>query len=534
MASGTVSASRRQLLAGMLGACGASALLAACGSSGSTAATASASAAGAASTSAAAGSATSVSTSVVASSTAAASTARAATSASAKPLPTPSSRSVLKAGLTKVEYLCVFSSGTSYDEYVTLFNQFNQQNDKIQVEVLPGTNSFVTTREKVLVAHAAGGDAGDFYENGWGPFTDMADEQVIADLSTIIAADKFDTTIFIPNVLQAWQYNGKQWAIPPFVAADAIGYNMDLFDAAGLKYPPTDPTDTSWTMETFLDTATKLTRTGTQWGYGGGITCYNQAGVTAGTFFGEQPWDDTQKKSLMDTDTFKKGLQYFYDLTDKKYHVQPNADESKGFPTGLDSNLESGKIGLTVICGRLNKAKIKNRLALGTSPYSGPAPNQSGRFFADGLHIDNNSKVKSETFEVFKWLMTPNPNAAYALALGQSVSSLKAGNPAMSKAYQDATGLDPKAFNLQAQYSHNSGNGLLKYANWAKVLSQINPLYADFNSGKIDVNTYANQAAIFINKGILTPTAGVELHLASAASPAAPENAGRCGCVSLA
>jgi len=32
---------------------------------------------------------------------------------------------------------------------VTLFNQFNQQNDKIQVEVLPGTNSFVTTRDKV-------------------------------------------------------------------------------------------------------------------------------------------------------------------------------------------------------------------------------------------------------------------------------------------------------------------------------------------------------------------------------------------------
>jgi hypothetical protein len=101
----------------------------------------------------------------------------------------------------------------------------------------------------------------------------------------------------------------------------------------------------------------------------------------------------------------------------------------------------------------------------------------------------------------------------------------------MSQAYQDATGLDPKAFNLQAQYSHNSGNGLLKYANWAKVLSQITPLYTDFNNGKIDVDNYSTQATDLINKGLLPAGASIELQMANlGVNPADPGNVCRvCG-----
>ena len=47
------------------------------------------------------------------------------------------------------------------------------------------------------------------------------------------------------------------------ISADAMAYNLDLFEAAGVKAPPQDPDDRSWTMEAFLDYARKLTK-GTQ------------------------------------------------------------------------------------------------------------------------------------------------------------------------------------------------------------------------------------------------------------------------------
>lgn len=508
---------RRELLTGLLAGCGVTALLAACGSGGSTGGTTSSASAAAGSATTAAASNTA--TTSAASSAATTSSASASASASAPAVPTPSSKSTVKAGIPVVNYLCVFASGKEFDSYVTVFNQFNQEHDKVQVQVLPSTGSFTTTRQKILVAHAGGTTAGDFYENGWGPFTDMADEGVITDLSPLIQTAKFDLGAFIPNVIQAWQYQGKQWAIPPFVAADALGYNLDLFDAAGIKYPPVDPTDTAWTMQSFLDIAQKLTKTGTQWGYGGGNsgapTSFNAFGCTDGTFFGQQPWDDNQQKCLMDTNEFRQAMQFFYDLGASKYHVIPTSDESKGFPKGLDTSLETGVIGMQPIVGLINKAKVKNRLALASSPYSGPAPNQSGRFFADGLHIDNSSKVKGETLSVIQWLMTPDPNAAYALGLGQPVSSLKAGNPKMAEVYQNETGVDPKAFTLQAQYSHNSGNGMLKYGNYGKVATLVNPIFADFNAGKIDVNNYTTQATQLINQNLTQKTASIQLKLAA-------------------
>jgi multiple sugar transport system substrate-binding protein len=524
MSSPGPTSTRRALLTGLLAGCGVTALLAACGSGGTASVTSSATATSGGAASSATSSAASSAASTAATTT---SSASAAAASSAPAVPTPSSKSTVKSGLPVVNYLCVFASGKEYDSYVTVFNQFNQEHDKLQVNVLPSTGSFTTTRQKILVAHASGTTPGDFYENGWGPFTDMADEGVITDLSPLIQTAKFDLSVFIPNVIQAWQYQGKQWAIPPFVAADALGYNMDLFDASGIKYPPTDPTDTAWTMASFLDTAQKLTKTGTQWGYGGGNsgapTSFNAFGCTDGTFFGQQPWDDSQQKCLMDTSEFKQAMQYFYDLGATKYHVIPTSDESKGFPKGLDTNLETGVIGMQPIVGLINKAKVKNRLALATLPYTGPAPNQSGRFFADGLHIDNSSKVKGETLSVIQWLMTPDPNAGYALGLGQPVSSLKAGNPKMAQVYQTETGVDPKAFTLQAQYSHNSGNGMLKYGNYGKVGTLVNPIFADFLAGKIDVNTYTTQATQFIDQNLTQKTTSIELKLA--ANPYAPRRA---------
>ena len=65
---------------------------------------------------------------------------------------------------------------------------------------------------------------------------------------------------------------------------------------------------------------------------------------------------------------------------------------------------------------------------------------------------------------------------------------------------------------------------MLKYGNYGKVATLVNPIFADFNAGKIDVNTYTTQATQFINQNLTQKTtAGIELKLA--ANPSAPRRA---------
>src|SRR5439155_12046031 len=87
--------------------------------------------------------------------------------------------------------------------------------------------------------------------------------------------------------------------------------------------PPVNPEDKDWTMEKFLDYAQKLTRGREQFGSGGALALDFW---TAGTYFGQAPWDDAAKKALMNTPGYIKGLQYGLDLRDK-FRLVPTSDE---------------------------------------------------------------------------------------------------------------------------------------------------------------------------------------------------------------
>ena len=66
------------------------------------------------------------------------------------------------------------------------------------------------------------------------------------------------------EALRLYRFNDKQYEIPYDHGPIILGYNKDLFDAAGEAYP-----DDTWTMDNFLEAAKKLTVGENQWGYGG-------------------------------------------------------------------------------------------------------------------------------------------------------------------------------------------------------------------------------------------------------------------------
>jgi ABC-type glycerol-3-phosphate transport system substrate-binding protein len=85
-------------------------------------------------------------------------------------------------GPQKVVFYAVFASGEPWDRYQAFWTNFTKENPNLQIEMRPGTGNYQTHREEILLEHVAG-DTADFYDSGWGPWTDMADKGVVADIA---------------------------------------------------------------------------------------------------------------------------------------------------------------------------------------------------------------------------------------------------------------------------------------------------------------------------------------------------------------
>ncbi|MFZ0544565.1 MAG: extracellular solute-binding protein, partial [Candidatus Promineifilaceae bacterium] len=75
------------------------------------------------------------------------------------------------------------------------------------------------------------------------------------DMAPFIAADNsFDPNDFYAGLLEAYQWDGKTWAIPLTSSFDLLVYNKELFDRANVDYPVAD-----WVWDDLLDAALALT-----------------------------------------------------------------------------------------------------------------------------------------------------------------------------------------------------------------------------------------------------------------------------------
>ncbi|MBI3973368.1 MAG: extracellular solute-binding protein [Chloroflexi bacterium] len=387
-----------------------------------------------------------------------------------------------------------------------LFGDVSRELPHITVEV-SGAGNWDQTKEKALISHAAGTPI-HFVQAGWGTWLDMWGQGAIVELSAYFKRDKIDMAgTFIDPAIFQWQHDGKVGGMPITTSADALAYNVDLFNAAGLRLPPVDTTASWWNMDTFLEYAKKLTDRGKmQFGFGGGFAGANTGGFTTGTYFGQGSWDDVKKKCLMDTPLFQKGLQFWKDVRDV-HRVQPTGEESNQIRGGASGNVFfTGKVGMQVLL--ITQAALPFKWAVATLPYSGPAgsKNVSARIHNHSLLMGKTKDNEREaTWQVFRWLLKPENAGRFQRTAGHVVSPLK--NPAASevsqKRYRDQLGVDPKAYLLQAQTTRPSGWGMSKYANFAQVGKAIDERYnKEFLADKLGVKEYATWVTKYVDDNL--------------------------------
>lgn len=211
-----------------------------------------------------------------------------------------------------------------------IFKAFEKENPGVKVkQVYAPYDKF---NDKFLTM-SAGGDQPDLVWIQPSAFGQFVSKGVLMDLSD----KEINEDEFMPNVLKLGQVDGKQFALIRDASTFQMGYNKDLFDAAGVAYPKDD-----WTWADFLDAAQKLTKVengktvqfGIENMYLNELLVENGGGLVS----------EDGKKVIIDSPESIEAVQFASDLINK-YHVQPTTAQSQG----LTNLFLSGKAAMKLL-----------------------------------------------------------------------------------------------------------------------------------------------------------------------------------------
>jgi multiple sugar transport system substrate-binding protein len=156
---------------------------------------------------------------------------------------------------TTIRYFTFSAAPDHLEDLDTIVQAFQGENPGITVEVetAPFADYFT-----LLQAGIASGDAPDVFELNYENFVTYAANGTLLDLSGLMSAD----APFYPRALEAFSYDGVQYALPATFSDVLLFYNADLFDQAGIDYPTAE-----WTWEDAVAAATAIRALGDDtWG----------------------------------------------------------------------------------------------------------------------------------------------------------------------------------------------------------------------------------------------------------------------------
>src|SRR5262249_12132868 len=110
---------------------------------------------------------------------------------------------------------------------------------------------FVTTnlQEKIQALISAGTPPDLFNAGNGAEVTSYIVRNALQDLTPFARRDRFDTSDLFESALALYQLCGRQYALPLDFANQELFYNAELVEQAGIKAPPTDWNDESWTFD---------------------------------------------------------------------------------------------------------------------------------------------------------------------------------------------------------------------------------------------------------------------------------------------
>ncbi|MBE0689210.1 MAG: sugar ABC transporter substrate-binding protein, partial [Anaerolineae bacterium] len=156
---------------------------------------------------------------------------------------------------TTIRYFTFSAAPDHLEDLDTIIQAFEAENPGITVEVSTAPFADYFT---LLQADVVSGDTPDVFELNYENFVTYAANNTLLDISAMVSAD----APFYPRALEAFQYDGMQYALPETFSTVLMFYNADLFDQAGIDYPEAD-----WTWADATEAAAAISALGDDtWG----------------------------------------------------------------------------------------------------------------------------------------------------------------------------------------------------------------------------------------------------------------------------
>ena len=321
----------------------------------------------------------------------------------------------------KISVFVGFGAGSdpdSMEALKTIAGEYNASHKDIQMEFTFSTWEEHASKFSTLLAGDLTPDMA--FPIGIQGIAEFYDEWI--DVSPFIKEDNYDTSDFYGPAVELLQYKDKTIGLPVGVYPSVLFYNEDLFDKAGLDYPPSAYGDSSWTYDKLIELSKTLTldENGNdatsadfdptklnQWGWGGFCGPFR----TVPGKFGGNPlgMDADYKTAEMNTGGYLEGAQFIHDSI-WETHVSPTSEELSSSFGGADNPFEGGTTAMWECFSWMAYAyPTFNNFNWNAAPIpAGPNGDIVSPTNADTFAISAHSKHPKEAWEVAKWLMEPD------------------------------------------------------------------------------------------------------------------------------
>ena len=333
----------------------------------------------------------------------------------------------------QIRWFVGLGTGTNPEQVAVqeeVVSDFNASQDRIELvmEIVP----FDAARDTLSTQIASGAGPDIVGPVGWGGSNDFYGQWL--DITPYIESSGFDTSIFDPALIEFYQTEEGQVGLPFAVFPGAFFFRPDMFDEAGLNYPPQvygekyvmpDGSEVDWNWETVTEVAKLLTvdvngLNSTEDGFDRtqivqvGYEPQWQSILSVGTFYGGAAtiYSGDTKGSYESTipDSWKEGWQWLYDgmYGEQPFVATGPLNGAPEFGNGNTFNAGKAAMGLTqtwYTCCLADFAAAGNEFQLGIQPI-GVNGEVNGRIDADTFRILKTTEHPEEAFEVLAYLIT--------------------------------------------------------------------------------------------------------------------------------
>lgn len=331
----------------------------------------------------------------------------------------------------KITVFVGFGGGTDPDSMEALkkiASEFNSSHPDIQMEFTFSSWEEHAAKFSTLVAGDLAPDLA--FPIGIQGIAEFYDEWI--DVAPLIKEDNYDTSDFYGPAVELLKHTDKTIGVPFGVYPSIVFYNEDLFDKAGLDYPPSAYGDASWTYDKQVELAKSMTldQNGNdaasasfdatkidQWGWGGWCGPFR----TLPGKFGGNPlgMDAAYKTAEMNTGGYLESAQYLHDAI-WVTHVQPTSEELSSSFGGADNPFEGGTTAMWECFSWMAYAYANfEHFNWNVAPIpAGPHGDIVSPTNADTFAISAHSKNPKQAWQVAKWLIEPEMLARVCGILG--------------------------------------------------------------------------------------------------------------------